>query len=106
MTTYSLQHTGNRSCSVILAGDLTASSVPGLQAELKQQLVSGTDELVFDLAATAILDSSGIGLLIAAANSLGRQSGRVRVLNASPEICQLLQSMRLTHRLNVSGRAA
>ena len=91
--------------SVKMTGDLTAVLVPELQSGLKEMLKSGTSELVFDLASTAMLDSSGIGLLIAAANSLSRSGGRVEVINVSPDILRLLQSMRLTGRLNVSGSA-
>jgi anti-anti-sigma factor len=89
--------------SVQLMGDLTAVLVPDLQAGLKEMLHNGARELVFDLANTAMLDSSGIGLLIAATNSLARNGGKVRVTNVRPEIFRLLQSMRLTGRLNVSG---
>ena len=60
--------------------------------------------LVIDLANAKMLDSSGMGLLIAAANSLAQMGGKVRVTNVSPDIFRLLQSMRLTLRLNVSGR--
>jgi anti-sigma B factor antagonist len=90
--------------SVKLMGDLTALLVPELQAGLKEVLSKGARELVFDLADTSMLDSSGMGLLIAAANSLGRSGGKVRVTNVSPDILRLLQSMRLVGRLNVSGR--
>ena len=51
-----------------------------------------------------MLDSSGIGLLIAAHNSLARKEGRVRVVNASADVFRLLQSMRLVGRLNVQAR--
>ena len=52
-----------------------------------------------------MLDSSGMGLLIAAANSLAHSGGKLRVTNVCPDIFRLLQSMRLTARLNVSGKA-
>jgi anti-anti-sigma factor len=84
---------------------LTAAMVPELQTALREVLADGVEELVFDLAETAMLDSSGMGLLIAAANSLARKHGRIRVINASPDILQLLRSMRLADRLGVSGRA-
>ena len=90
--------------SVQLMGDLTAVLVPDLQAGLKQVLQKGVRNLVFDLTSTRMLDSSGMGLLIAAANSLAQMGGKVRVTNVSPDIFRLLQSMRLTFRLNVSGR--
>ena len=89
---------------VTLTGNLTATLVPALQTTLQGVLEGGVDELVFDLAKTTMLDSSGMGLLIAAANSLSRRSGRIRVINVSPDILHLLQSMRLVSRLNVSGR--
>jgi len=84
---------------------LTAAVVPEVQAKLRSLLSEGVDEVVFDLADTVMVDSSGMGLLIAAANSLARTNGTVRVVNASPDILDLLRSMRLTERLNVSGRA-
>jgi len=84
-------------------GDLVASVIPDLQAALKQQLQPGVEEVSFDLAATVMLDSSGIGLLIATSNTMARQKGRVRILNVSQDILRLLQSMRLTSRLTVSS---
>lgn len=92
-------------CSVKLTGDLTAGLVPYMQVELKKVLDKGTTDLQFDLENTAMLDSSGMGLLIATSNSLARTGGKMRVVNASPDILRLLQSMRLVGRLNVSGSA-
>jgi anti-anti-sigma factor len=91
--------------SVELKGDLTAVLVPDLQAGLKEMLNMGAREVVFDLASTKMLDSSGMGLLIAAANSLAPNGGKVWVTNVCPDIFRLLKSMRLTARLNVSARA-
>lgn len=91
--------------SVRLTGDLTAAMVPDLQTGLKEMLNRGARDLVFDLTGARMLDSSGIGLLIAAANSVALGGGKVRVTSVCPDIFRLLQSMRLTSRLNVSGRA-
>lgn len=91
--------------AVKLNGDLTAVLVPDLQVELRELLKNGVRELEFDMAKTAMLDSSGMGLMIAAANSLAPGGGKVRVTNVCPDIFRLLQSMRLTARLNVSGKA-
>ncbi len=104
MAAYVVEQEGQQG-SVRLQGDLTAIVVPDLQADLKEMLDQGARELVFDLSRTAMLDSSGMGLLIAAANSVVPQGGKVRVTNVGPDIFRLLQSMRLTARLNVSGRA-
>jgi len=103
MANYSIKRDGTLS-QVTIGGDLTASGVPELQAALKAELETGISELALDLGNASMLDSSGIGLLIAAANSLSKKQGKMRVLNVSAEIFHLLQSMRLTARLNVSGR--
>ena len=60
-------------CLVVMRGDLTAPLIPDLQAALKNNVQQGANEVVFDLANTVMLDSSGIGLLVATCNSLGSQ---------------------------------
>jgi anti-anti-sigma factor len=93
-------------CRVDLEGDLTASMAQSMQAELRQLVEQDTREIIFNLARTVILDSSGIGLLIATYNSLSRRQGSVKVIEASPDIMHLLQSIRLVDRLRASGRTA
>jgi anti-anti-sigma factor len=95
-----------RHCHVILLGDLTASKVPDLQAALKGELAAGMVDVTIDLKNTAMLDSTGIGLLISTGNSVARQKGKLAVINVSPDVVRLLQSMRLTNRLDVRGREA
>jgi anti-anti-sigma factor len=104
MDTFAIERE-NEQGSVKLTGDFTAVMIPGLQASLKEILEKGTRDLAFDLARTQMLDSSGIGLLIASANSMKARGGRIRVTNVCPDIFRLLQNMRLILRLNVSGRA-
>lgn len=87
--------------TVTLQGDLVALVVPELQRDLKDMVERGARELVIDLSNTFMLDSSGIGLLIAAANTLAQLTGNIHVTNVSAEIFQLLQNMRLVGRLNV-----
>lgn len=102
MTTNTIDRQSGR-CQVRLDGDLTASRVPELQALLKRELEQPVEEMVIDLTGTAMLDSSGIGLLIATYNSVTRGGGRFGVTNAQPAILQLLESMRLVRRLNITG---
>jgi anti-anti-sigma factor len=102
MASYIIQHKDNRGL-IQLAGDLTAGLVPDLQVELKRALDKGATQLVFDLENTVMLDSSGMGLLIATSNSLTRIGGEMQVINASSDILRLLQCMRLAGRLNVNG---
>jgi anti-anti-sigma factor len=103
MTDYTIQRNDNQ-CLVILDGNLTAPIVSGLQSQLKDHLDSGARDVSFDLAKTEMIDSRGIGLLIATNNSLATRKGTMQVLNVSGEILQLMQNMRLISRLNVKGR--
>ncbi len=104
MDPYSIDHSGHQ-CSVKLAGDLTAAIVPDLLSALRKQIQPETQEVSFDLTAVSLLDSTGIGLLIAAYNTLRPREGKVSVTGVSPYHFQVLQSMRLVTRLNVTPRA-
>ena len=88
---------------VTLQTKLTAKEVPKLQPALKKEIADGGREIVFDLASTTTLDSTGIGLLIAANNSLAPLQGAIRLINVSSDILKLLQSMRLVDRLHATA---
>jgi anti-anti-sigma factor len=85
---------------VLLHKKLTAAEVPELQPALKQEIAAGAREMIFDMADTVSLDSTGIGLLIAASNSLAAVQGAIRMVHVSPNILKLLRSMRLVDRLH------
>jgi anti-anti-sigma factor len=104
MAFFTVQKNGPKSV-VLLEGDLTITQVNDLRAAVTGEIGAGANEVVFDIARTRLLDSSGIGLLIAAGNTMAKKSGIVRVINAAPELVRLFQSMRLVSRLNVSQRA-
>ncbi|MGC2111229.1 MAG: STAS domain-containing protein [Candidatus Korobacteraceae bacterium] len=103
MSSYRVKCTDG-SCHVSINGGLTAVMVPELQQALKHEVDGGAQKLTVDLGETTMVDSSGIGLLIAASNSLIQKKGDIAVVNTSPEILRLLRSMRLVSRLHVSGR--
>ncbi len=92
-----------QSTVVKLQKKLTAVEVPAIQPALKQELEAQVQEIVFDLENTETLDSTGIGLLIAASNSLTARQGSVRLVNVSLDILKLLQSMRLVERLQATA---
>lgn len=102
METFAVEHHDHK-LGIRLTGDLTAETVPELQLSLRTHLAAGASTITFDLAETIMLDSSGIGLLIAAANSVARSGGHVEITRVSPEIYQLFQCMRLVDRLHVSA---
>ncbi len=92
-------------CRIAVNGGLTAVLVPELQQVLRAEVAKGTRQVTFDLAETGMVDSSGIGLLIATCNTLSQQDGKLAVVNTAPDILKLMRSMRLIGRLNISGKA-
>lgn len=84
-------------------GDIVAASVQELRATMRGVVEEGIRELVVDLAETHMVDSSGIGLLISAYNSLRRVGGSLAVIHASAEILELFQTMRMHQHFSISG---
>src|ERR1700733_14266605 len=83
--------------------DLVAAKLPGLRSKLQELLGAGTVQLTLDLAGTQMVDSAGIGLLIATHNSLKKAGGGLTVIHASKEILDLFRTMRIHQHFAVSG---
>jgi anti-anti-sigma factor len=88
------------------AGDLVAALLQDLRARLRQTVAAGVKRLILDFSKVYMVDSSGIGLLIAAHNSVRKNGGSLSVIYASPEILGLFRSMGLTHHLKITGDPA
>ena len=82
---------------------IVAASVPELRLKMRGIIADGVRELVLDLTDVRMVDSSGIGLVISAHNSLRKVGGRLAVIHASAEILELCQTMRIHQHFSVSG---
>jgi len=86
------------------AGDtIVAATIPELRLKMRGILDEGVRELVIDLAGVRMVDSSGLGLLISAHNSLRKAGGRFAVIHASEDLLELFRSMRMHQHFSVSG---
>ena len=83
--------------------DIVAASVPQLRAAMRDLLGRGERDIVLDLASVQMVDSSGLGLLIAAHNSLRKAGGQLAVIHVSAEIMELFRTMRIHQHFSVSG---
>jgi anti-sigma B factor antagonist len=83
----------------IVKDELTATAVPDLQGKLKQALAKDARDIVFDLQHVRTIDSAGIGLLLAAKNSVIARQGSLRLVNVPCTVFTLLNSMRLVDSL-------
>jgi len=85
-------------------GDVVASSVPELRPALRDLVRSGSRSVVVDLAAATMVDSTGLGLLLSAYNSLQQVEGKFAIVNASEELLELFHSLRIHQHFPVSGK--
>lgn len=83
------------------SGDIVASMVREFRQELLSLVEEGTKDLVIDMAGVEMIDSLGIGLLIASHNSLIGAGGKLTVTNTSKEVYSLLKTMRLDQHFEV-----
>ena len=84
-------------------GDITASSAPLIRVDLKNLIAEGVRDLVIDMTNTRVIDSTGIGLLVATHNSLVRLNGKLAIKNVSQDLFELLKAFRLDKHFSVSN---
>lgn len=89
---------------VLEVGEAVSTSQVGeLRETFKAAVNGGARELVLDCSRLAVLDSLGIGLLVATHNSLARAGGRLVLIHVRPDILELLKTMRLDRHFTVSS---
>ena len=83
--------------------DLVSTMVPDFKHELNAVLDESPQILRLDLSGAAMMDSIGIGVLIATHNSMKRKGGSLVICGASENIVKLFKSMRLDRHLNLDA---
>ncbi len=81
--------------------DVVASMVNEFRDELQSLVKEQPAELVIDMGGVEMVDSVGIGVIIATYNSLNKTGGKLKVANVSKEIFSLFSTMRLDKHFNV-----
>ena len=75
-------------------------------SELKQKLANliqnGQQKIVLDLKAVSMIDSLGVGVLVATRNSIQRSQGELQIINLSDDLKKLFSNMRIIDFLNIS----
>jgi anti-sigma B factor antagonist len=72
-------------------GEIDSLTTPGLEAELAGLLADPPDQLVLDLVGVTFLASSGLAVLIRAAQVLGERSRRLRLVVSTRAVRRPLQ---------------
>lgn len=93
---------GNR-VTVLPGRDLVASMVQEFKKELRALLDEEPVEIAIDLKDVEMIDSLGLGVLIATHNSISKVGGKLMVLNASENVYGLFKTMRLDKHFGVTS---
>ena len=89
--------------TIVPGQDLVSTMVPDFKHELNAVLDESPAVLRLDLSGSAMMDSIGIGVVIATHNSMKKKGGRLVICGASDNIVKLLKSMRLDRHLNLEA---
>ncbi|MBW2107454.1 MAG: STAS domain-containing protein [Deltaproteobacteria bacterium] len=81
--------------------DIVASMADGFRKDLLKEVGQGVKKLVIDLQGVQMVDSVGIGVLVAAYNSLSRTGGTMAVSNVCEDVYKLFKTMRLDQHFEV-----
>lgn len=81
--------------------DVVASMAPDFKNELQTLCDERHAVLVIDLDGVGMIDSVGIGVIIAAHNTISKTGGRLEVVNVANDIYQVMVAMRLNHHFQI-----
>ena len=81
--------------------DVVASMAEAFKEDLLSAVNSSDGNLVIDLEGVEVVDSVGIGVIIASHNSLNQADRKLKVINATKDVHDLFAAMRLTGRFTV-----
>lgn len=83
--------------------DVVASMAETFKGELLSAVNASQGPIVIDLAGVEMVDSVGIGVIIAAHNTLSQAGRELKVINVTKDIFGLFTTMRLNRRFTVEG---
>ncbi len=90
--------------SIIKPGtDVVASMAEDFKTDLLSVINASTADVVIDLDGVEMVDSVGIGVIIAAHNTLNQAGRKLKVINVAKDVYGLFTTMRLNRRFTVEG---
>ena len=83
--------------------DIVASMANDFRTELQELIQENPLDILLDFKGVEMVDSVGIGVIIATHNSLSRMGRKFSVVNASEDILGLFATMRLDRHFPIEG---
>ncbi len=89
---------------VIPGQDVVASMANEFRSELQSIIQEAPQKIIIDLNGVEMVDSVGIGVMIATHNSLNKVGGELKVTNVAKDIFNLFSTMRLDRHFTVEKK--
>jgi len=83
------------------SGDIVATNTQSAKEELRGLVGSSSGEFLVDLSGVRMIDSKGLGILIATINSLEAAGRAMRVVGANEDLLGLFRMMRLDRHMRL-----
>ncbi len=83
--------------------DVVASMAESFKGELLSAINSSNGIVVIDLEGVEMVDSVGIGVILACHNTLNQADRKLKVINVTKDVYGLFTTMRLNRRFTVEG---
>jgi len=81
--------------------DVVASMTEAFKGELLAAIDASDGQVIIDLKGVGMIDSVGVGVVIAAYNTLNQAGRKLKVLNLNKELYDLFTNIRLHRRFDV-----
>ncbi|MBN2280824.1 MAG: STAS domain-containing protein [Candidatus Marinimicrobia bacterium] len=91
----------NEKCVVTPNGNIVASIVNEFRDEMKS-IVDEEKQIVIDLSNVEMIDSMGLGALIATHNSMQKYDKKLELTNISKDLLSLMKTMRLDQHFKIN----
>lgn len=85
--------------------DIVASMAEDFKRELLSAINEHTGDFVINLEGVKMVDSVGIGVIIATHNTLSQAGRNLKVINVSKDVFGLFSTMRLNRRFTIEEEA-
>lgn len=83
--------------------DVVASMAEAFKGELLSAINASQGLIVIDLKGVEMIDSVGIGVILASHNTLSQAGRKLEVINVTKDVYGLFTTMRLNRRFTVEG---
>jgi anti-sigma B factor antagonist len=84
-------------------GELDLYTCPEFESEVKRVISSGADHVVVDLTHTTFIDSTALGILLVALESLRARDGKLSVVSADEAILRVFEVTGLHRIFEIQG---